>query len=184
MGAQLTAHEDGRSTVRGVGRATAGRRPTTQTPRPLSTALLLRLPSLFPLPPLPRPSSCRDHDDVHRRRRPSLDGFGAGVSPEELRRLRRTISNRESARRCRLRKQRRLEELREQASVLRSENRDLSGRLGGIARRCLLVHRDNNRLLAEASALGRRLADLRRVLALHHLRRVAAPPPPLPGDYY
>ncbi|URE05825.1 Basic region leucine zipper [Musa troglodytarum] len=106
---------------------------------------------------------------------PSLDGFGAGVSPEELRRLRRTISNRESARRCRLRKQRRLEELREQASVLRSENRDLSGRLGGIARRCLLVHWDNNRLLAEASALGRRLADL---------RRVAAPPPPLPGDYY
>ncbi|CAL9175131.1 basic leucine zipper 4-like [Musa acuminata AAA Group] len=114
---------------------------------------------------------------------PSPDDFGKAVSPEELRRLRRTISNRESARRCRLRKQRRLEELREWASVLRSENRDLSGRLVGIASRCLLVHRDNNRLLAEVSALGRRLADLRRVLALRHLRRLAAPLP-LAGDYF
>ncbi|RZR86213.1 hypothetical protein BHM03_00013364 [Ensete ventricosum] len=111
------------------------------------------------------------------------DDSGAAVSPEELRRLRRTISNRESARRCRLRKQRRLEELRELASVLRSQNRDHAGRLGGIARRCLLVHRDNDRLLAEASALGRRLVDLRRVLALPHLRLVAAPPP-LAGEYY
>ncbi|KAJ8506702.1 hypothetical protein OPV22_007588 [Ensete ventricosum] len=105
------------------------------------------------------------------------DDSGAAVSPEELRRLRRTISNRESARRCRL------EELRELASVLRSQNRDHAGRLGGIARRCLLVHRDNDRLLAEASALGRRLVDLRRVLALPHLRLVAAPPP-LAGEYY
>ncbi|CAL9043531.1 unnamed protein product [Musa banksii] len=166
---------------------TTRRRPTTQMPRPFHR---LEVPPnsgaflpfshflLFPALPLAETTMMSVVGPA-----PSPDDFGKAVSPEELRRLRRTISNRESARRCRLRKQRRLEELRERASVLRSENRDLSDRLGGIASRCLLVHRDNNRLLAEVSALGRRLADLRRVLALRHLRRLAAPLP-LAGDYF
>ncbi|XP_064957975.1 bZIP transcription factor 2-like [Musa acuminata AAA Group] len=83
------------------------------------------------------------------------------VSPEERRRLHRMISNRESARRCRMRRQRHLEELCARASTLRSENRDLANRLVGLAHRRLLVRLDNHRLLAEASVLSRRLADLR-----------------------
>ncbi|RZR88868.1 hypothetical protein BHM03_00016517 [Ensete ventricosum] len=86
------------------------------------------------------------------------------VSPEELRRLHRMISNRQSARRCRMRRQRHVEELRARASTLRSENRGLADRLAGLAHRCLLVRLDNHRLRAEASVLRRRLADLR----LHH----------------
>lgn len=101
----------------------------------------------------------------------------AAVTPEERRRLRRMISNRESARRSRARKQRHLEELRAQAGLLRSGNRELIDQLGGLARRCLLLRRDNDRLRAEASALCRRLVELGRTVALHQLHRLAAPPP-------
>nr|XP_018680551.1 PREDICTED: basic leucine zipper 43-like [Musa acuminata subsp. malaccensis] len=90
------------------------------------------------------------------------------VSPEERRRLHRMISNRESARRCRMRRQRHLEELRARASTLRSENRDLADRLVGLAHRRLLVRLDNHRLLAEASVLSRRLADLRHYHYYYH----------------
>ncbi|CAD5187075.1 ocs element-binding factor 1-like [Musa acuminata AAA Group] len=101
----------------------------------------------------------------------------SAVSPDERRRLRRMISNRESARRSRARKQRHLEELRGQAGRLRSQNHELADRLGGLARRCLLLRQDNDRLRAEASALCRRLADLRREVALCQFHRLVAPPP-------
>ncbi|RWW50046.1 hypothetical protein BHE74_00043742 [Ensete ventricosum] len=101
----------------------------------------------------------------------------SAVSPEERRRLRRMISNRESARRSRARKQRHLEELRGQAGRLRFQNHELADRLGGLARRCLLLRQDNDRLRAEASALCRRLADLRREVTLRQFHRLAAPLP-------
>ncbi|KAG8049368.1 hypothetical protein GUJ93_ZPchr0009g2442 [Zizania palustris] len=111
-------------------------------------------------------------------------GFGievgqADVPPEEeedderMRRLRRKISNRESARRSRARKQRRLDELRGEAAALRAANWDIAARLRGVSARAALVSLANARLRAEAHALARRLAAARRALVLRQLYAAA-----------
>ncbi|MQL94976.1 hypothetical protein Taro_027641 [Colocasia esculenta] len=97
------------------------------------------------------------------------------LSRDEERRIRRMISNRESARRSRMRKQRNLEELRNRADRLRLENRELANRLGAVTSRCLLYCRDNDQLRSEATVLRRRLIDLRRVLLIRQLQRLVAP---------
>ncbi|XP_026662979.2 basic leucine zipper 8-like [Phoenix dactylifera] len=103
----------------------------------------------------------------------------AALSLAEERRRRRKISNRESARRSRMRKQRHLEELRSLGAQLRSENRSLADRLVATVDRCLIFRHENNRLLAESAALRRRLSDLL-LLRQHHL--LSSPPPPPPSS--
>ena len=90
------------------------------------------------------------------------------------RRLRRKISNRESARRSRARKQRHLEELRARAGRLQAGNRELAARLRGVQARAALVRLTNARLRAEAGALGRRLAAARRAIALRQIYAAAS----------
>ncbi|CAL5047287.1 unnamed protein product [Urochloa decumbens] len=79
---------------------------------------------------------------------------------EEERRRRRTASNRESARRSRVRKQRQIGQLREQAARLRGDNRDLLDRLNRAIRDCDRVMRENARLGGERDGLQRRLQEL------------------------
>lgn len=112
----------------------------------------------------------------------------ASLSPAEERRQRRKISNRESARRSRMRKQRHLEELRSQAARLRSQNRVLADHLVGAVQRCLIFRADNNRLRAESAALRRRLSQLIRCPLRHrqpdlfssHPHLLSSHPPPQP----
>lgn len=87
------------------------------------------------------------------------------------RQRRRMASNRESARRSRMRKQKHLEDLRHQLNRLRSENRDITNRLAVLSHHCHLLWRDNNRLRAESVLLSRRLSDLRRVLVFRQLQQ-------------
>ncbi|WOK97073.1 hypothetical protein Cni_G05781 [Canna indica] len=100
---------------------------------------------------------------------PPTPAVPVSISASEQRRLRRKISNRESARRCRMRKQRHLEDLRAESTRLRSKNRDLSARVAAVATRCLLLRRANGRLRAESVVLRRRLAELRRLVLLQKL---------------
>ncbi|CAN0917764.1 bZIP transcription factor 44 [Linum grandiflorum] len=88
------------------------------------------------------------------------------------RKRRRMISNRESARRSRMRKQRHLENLRNQLSRLRLENRELTNRLRFISYHCHLVRTDNDRLRSEHSMLRRKLSNIRQILMF----RLAATP--------
>ncbi|KXG19789.1 transcription factor Maf-like [Sorghum bicolor] len=78
----------------------------------------------------------------------------------EERRRRRTVSNRESARRSRVRKRKQLTQLWEQVVFLRGDNRDLLDRLNRAIRDADHVLRDNARLSDERAELQRRLHEL------------------------
>ncbi|KAK8962538.1 Light-inducible protein CPRF2 [Platanthera guangdongensis] len=99
------------------------------------------------------------------------------TSIEEDRRLRRMISNRESARRSRMRKQQHLEELTAEMNRLKSVNRDLSNRLWTVNQHTHLFRRDSFRLRSDSTALRRRLEEIRRILLFLQLQRLAQPAP-------
>lgn len=91
------------------------------------------------------------------------------------RKRRRMISNRESARRSRMRKQKHLENLRNQVNRFRVENRELTNRL-----RCVLYHfqrvrTDNLRLQSEYAVLQQKLSDIRQLLLFRQLRQQFSP---------
>ncbi|KAE8665956.1 putative DUF26 domain-containing protein 2 precursor [Hibiscus syriacus] len=90
------------------------------------------------------------------------------------RKRRRMISNRESARRSRMRKQRHLENLRNQVNRLRAENRELTNRLRSVLYHCHRVTTDNDRLRSEHSILRKKLSDIHQILMLKHLQQFSS----------
>lgn len=97
------------------------------------------------------------------------------LTPAEQRKLRRMISNRESARRSRMRKQRHLEDLRCHVSRLQTLNRELANRVGLVSHQTMLVRSDNDRLRSESRILVNRLSEIRRILMARQLNRLALP---------
>lgn len=96
------------------------------------------------------------------------------VSVIDERKRRRMISNRESARRSRMRKQKHLENLRNQLNRLRMENRELSSRLRFVLHHCQRARTDNDRLRSEHIILRRRLSEIRQILLYRQLQRVTS----------
>ncbi|KAE8661465.1 phytosulfokines 1-like [Hibiscus syriacus] len=78
----------------------------------------------------------------------------------DVRKQRRLISNRESARRSRMRKQKHLDELWSQVIRLRNENQNLTGKLNHVSEYHDQVVRENARLKEEASELRRMAIDI------------------------
>jgi hypothetical protein len=105
---------------------------------------------------------------------PEVDAAAGESESADERRLRRRISNRESARRSRARKQRRLDELRDTAAVLERRRRELAAGAHAARGRLDLALLANAGLRAEAAALSRRLAASRRALDLCRLYDAAA----------
>ncbi|KAF5187374.1 basic leucine-zipper [Thalictrum thalictroides] len=99
--------------------------------------------------------------------------------PDDDRKTRRMISNRESARRSRMRKQRHLEDLRNQVNRLRLDNRELTNQLKLINHHCHILKIDNSRLLSESTILRQRLSDIRRILIFRQLQRLSSSNNPL-----
>ncbi|XP_057500199.1 bZIP transcription factor 2-like [Actinidia eriantha] len=90
------------------------------------------------------------------------------------RRLRRMISNRESARRSRMRKKKHLENLRNQVNLLRVEKRELMNQLHIVTHHSEIVRRQNERFISEADILRQRLWAIRQVLLVRELQHVSS----------
>ncbi|KAK4802596.1 hypothetical protein SAY86_000799 [Trapa natans] len=90
----------------------------------------------------------------------SAGSSGRSSGSMDDRKRRRMISNRDSARRSRLRKKQKQEELTVLLNRLRVENRELENRLNQTTSRCYLVRRENERLSSECITLATRLSDL------------------------
>ncbi|GAB4839278.1 hypothetical protein Ancab_028805 [Ancistrocladus abbreviatus] len=78
--------------------------------------------------------------------------------------LRRMISNRESARRSRWRKKQHLENLTNQVNRLKFENRESKNRLDLVKYQSHVVKRENDQLRVESILLRQRLSGLYRIL--------------------
>ncbi|GAB4846858.1 hypothetical protein Ancab_025866 [Ancistrocladus abbreviatus] len=118
-------------------------------------------------------NSVSSNDDPDEPKRNSV-GLGSGtckrrrmVSILEERKRRRMESNRESARRSRMRKRKHLENLRNQVNRLKLENRECMNRLGFVIHHFLVLQRYNDQLYSESVVLQSRLAEVRNILQLH-----------------
>lgn len=73
-----------------------------------------------------------------------------------------------------MRKQKHLENLRNQVNRLRIGNRELVNRLRVVTHHCQLVRTDNDRLRSESVMLRQRLWDIRQVLLVRQLQQQLA----------
>ena len=92
------------------------------------------------------------------------DGDSADIMAADHRREKRRLSNRESARRSRLRKQQHLDELVQEAARLKAENARVLARANDIAGQYVRVEQQNTVLRARAAELGDRLRSVNEVL--------------------
>nr|VDD47756.1 unnamed protein product [Brassica oleracea] len=95
------------------------------------------------------------------------------IQPEmtDERKRKRMESNRESARRSRMRRQSHIDNLRNQVNQLDLENRELGNRLRLVIYHLQQVNTDNNWLVTEQEMLRLRLSELRRILILRQLQQ-------------
>nr|GMD49129.1 bZIP transcription factor 11-like [Ipomoea batatas] len=83
----------------------------------------------------------------------------------DQRKRKRMISNRESARRSRMKKQKLLDELTAQVSQLEAENSHILANLGVVTRLHLEVEAENSILMAQVAELNHRLRSLNEILS-------------------
>ncbi|KAL0377934.1 UNVERIFIED_CONTAM: Basic leucine zipper 4 [Sesamum radiatum] len=103
---------------------------------------------------------------------PRSDGTSSRLGPVvDERKRRRMISNRESARRSRMRKQKHLENLRNQANRFKVGNREVMNRLRLVVHQTQMIQAENERLRSEAAVLRQRLWDIRQVLVVRQLQQ-------------
>lgn len=86
------------------------------------------------------------------------------VGPVDEKKRRRTLSNLESAKRSRLRKKKRFEELTEEVNRLKIRNQELKKQLANVVSCGNVISNENNRLRTESVYLEIRLLELYRFL--------------------
>ncbi|GAA0161435.1 hypothetical protein Leryth_025012 [Lithospermum erythrorhizon] len=76
----------------------------------------------------------------------------------------RMVSNRESARRSRMRKQKKLNDLNEEVGRLHATNNEIIGKIDGISRKYMILVAENNVLRAQERELAERLMALNNMI--------------------
>ncbi|KAK3006781.1 hypothetical protein RJ639_017200 [Escallonia herrerae] len=118
----------------------------------------------------------RGSQGVNRKRSGSNSGSDDPNRPAYVvdeRKRRRMISNRESARRSRMRKQRHLENMRNQVNRFRAGNRELTNRVRLVSHHCQVIRRENDQLRSEAVMLRQKLWEIRQFLLARQLQQSA-----------
>ncbi|XP_042015298.1 bZIP transcription factor 44-like [Salvia splendens] len=92
----------------------------------------------------------------------SFENFDGAMDQRKRKRMQ---SNRESARRSRMRKQKHLDDLMAQAQQLREENARILSSIGATAQRCASVEAENSVLAAQMMELTQRLGSLDEILS-------------------
>ncbi|XP_059282333.1 bZIP transcription factor 11-like [Lycium ferocissimum] len=116
------------------------------------------------------PNSSFGSDEPNLNNNDCLNAGSDDLTINERKR-KRMISNRDSARRSRMRKQKHLENMRSQANQLKVENRDLSNRVHLVTGHCQLVQRNNEMLRTESILLQQRLENIRQILLARQLQQ-------------
>jgi chromosome segregation ATPase len=114
-------------------------------------------PNIFPPfnPTSPKPTSSSGSGEPNEK--PVLNDSNRNM---EDRKRRRMISNRESARRSRMRKQRHLENLRNQLNRFRAENRELNNTLQFLVYHFNRLRTENEWLRLERTLLDQKLSNI------------------------
>ncbi|TKY70682.1 Basic leucine zipper 43 [Spatholobus suberectus] len=126
-----------------------------------------------PTSPNPVVSSSSGSDDpnrTHADEKQASEESNRVESVMEERKRRRMISNRESARRSRMRKQRHLENLRNQVNLFRVENRELNNGLQFLLHHCSRLVTENQWLRSERTLLRQKLANINQILVFQQLQ--------------
>ncbi|KAJ8767120.1 hypothetical protein K2173_013517 [Erythroxylum novogranatense] len=93
-----------------------------------------------------------------------LQNSGSEEDLMDQRKRKRMISNRESARRSRMRKQKHLDDLMDQVAELRKENHKIVTSVNLTSQHYLTVEADNSILRAQVSELSHRLESLNEII--------------------
>lgn len=110
--------------------------------------------------------------EPNRKRKSSESGSD---DPDE-KKQRRMISNRESARRSRMRKQKHLENLRNQVKRFKLGNRDMMNRLHTVILHSQIIRLENERLQVESMMLQQKLWDMHQILHARQLQQQLSSP--------
>lgn len=122
----------------------------------------------------------------------SSSGTISGCSEEDLQKLmdqrkrKRMISNRESARRSRMRKQKHLDELMNQVAELRKENNQFITSMSLVTQNYLNVEAENSVLRAQVAELTHRLQSLNDIIDFMNATGggISGPPEDPPASSY
>lgn len=125
-------------------------------------------------PTTPKPvtssSGSDEPNQPHEKRKPDPDEPNRVIDERKRRRM---ISNRESARRSRLRKQRHLENIRNQLNKCRIENRELNNRLQFILHHLNRMRTENEWLRSERTVLRQKISNYTQILVFQQLQPVS-----------
>ncbi|KAL3372872.1 hypothetical protein AABB24_005082, partial [Solanum stoloniferum] len=139
--------------------------PTSIFPEPGVESVFSPMQSLTPEPVI-----SHDSGSGSDKSKPESPNDSPNLAINERKR-KRMISNRESARRSRIRKQTHLENLRNQSNRLKLENRDLTNRVQLVIGHYQLVERNNEMLRVESVLLRQRLEGIRDILITRQLQQ-------------